>query len=57
MMENHLIVTASPHIVDRSSTRKLMGNVIIALAVVVGAIIGSALVDQLNGQALGIVFG
>ena len=31
MMENHLIVTASPHIVDRSSTRKLMGNVIIAL--------------------------
>ena len=30
-MENRLIVTAGPHIVDRSSTQKLMGNVIIAL--------------------------
>ena len=30
-MENRLIVTAAPHIVDRSSTQKLMGNVIIAL--------------------------
>lgn len=31
MMENQLIVTAAPHIVDRSSTQKLMGNVVIAL--------------------------
>ena len=30
-MEKNLIVTASPHIVDRSSTRRLMRNVIIAL--------------------------
>lgn len=30
-MENRLLVTASPHITDRSSTRGLMGNVIIAL--------------------------
>ena len=30
-MENRYMVTASPHIVDRSSTRGLMGNVIIAL--------------------------
>lgn len=30
-MENRLIVTAAPHIVDRSTTQKLMGNVIIAL--------------------------
>lgn len=30
-MENRLMVTASPHIVDRSSTRALMGNVLIAL--------------------------
>lgn len=30
-MENRLIVTASPHMVDHSSTRKLMGNVVVAL--------------------------
>lgn len=30
-MENRLIVTAAPHITDRSSTKKLMGNVVIAL--------------------------
>ncbi|MDD3429580.1 MAG: RnfABCDGE type electron transport complex subunit D [Oscillospiraceae bacterium] len=30
-MENNLIVTSSPHITDNSSTRKLMGQVILAL--------------------------
>ena len=30
-MENRLMVTASPHLVDHSSTRKLMGSVILAL--------------------------
>lgn len=43
-MENRLVVTASPHIVDRSSTRGLMGNVIIALlpCVIASAIIFGA---------------
>ena len=30
-MEDRLIVTASPHIRDTSTTRGLMGNVVIAL--------------------------
>lgn len=30
-MEDRLIVTASPHIRDASTTRGLMGNVVIAL--------------------------
>lgn len=40
-MENRLMVTASPHIVDKSSTRGLMGNVIIAL---LPCVIASALI-------------
>ena len=43
-MENRLNVTASPHIQDRSSTRGLMGNVVIALlpCVVASAVIFGA---------------
>ena len=40
-MENMLKVTASPHVVDRSSTRMLMGNVVIAL---LPCVIASALI-------------
>lgn len=40
-MENRLVVTASPHIVDNSSTRKLMGNVVLAL---LPCVIASALI-------------
>lgn len=40
-MENRLIVTASPHIQDHSSTRGLMGNVIIAL---LPCVVASALI-------------
>ena len=36
-MENRLTVTASPHIQDRSSTRGLMGNVVVALLPCVAA--------------------
>lgn len=40
-MENQLIVTASPHITDKASTRGLMANVIIAL---VPCIVASAII-------------
>ena len=40
-MEDHLIVTASPHIRDTATTRGLMGNVLIAL---VPSIVASALI-------------
>ena len=40
-MENQLIVTASPHITDKATTRGLMGNVIIAL---VPCIVASAII-------------
>ena len=38
-MEDRLIVTASPHIRDTSTTRGLMGNVVIALLPAVLAIV------------------
>ena len=40
-MENRLLVTASPHIADRETTRGLMGNVVAAL---VPCIVASALI-------------
>ena len=40
-MEDRLLVTASPHIRDHSTTRGLMGNVVIAL---LPAVLASALI-------------
>ena len=50
-MEDRLIVTASPHIRDASTTRGLMGNVVIALLPAVLAIVPvTALVMAVTGM-------
>ncbi|MGN0984089.1 MAG: RnfABCDGE type electron transport complex subunit D, partial [Gemmiger sp.] len=48
-MDERLIVTASPHIRDNSSTRGLMGNVLIAM---VPAIVASALIFGVSSLLL-----
>ena len=53
-MEDRLIVTASPHIRDASTTRGLMGNVVIALlpAVLAAGLIFGAMLEVFAASLL-----